>query len=121
MNDNQTSNAEEQATAPVKRKTGLSPWKLLLIKAVAILLLVVCTFTFVLGVHIQQGNRMYPFIMDGDLLITYKLDSYRVGDAVVYRNPDTGETAVSRIVAIGENTIEITEYGSFIFYYFLPS
>ena len=100
--------------APAKRKTGLSPWMLLLIKAAAILLLVVCTFTFVLGIHIQEGNRMYPFIMDGDLLITYKLDYYQVGDVVVYRHPDTGETEVSRIVAIGDNSIEVTAYGDLL-------
>ena len=50
------------------------------LSVVAVILIVV--FTFVLGVHIHHGNRMYPFIMDGDLLITYKLDPYRVGDAV---------------------------------------
>ena len=114
MKSDPRSIAEESGTPPAKRKTGLTPWMLLLIKAVAILLLVVCTFTFVLGIHIQEGNRMYPFIMDGDLIITYKLDDYKVGDVVVYRHPDTGETQVSRIVAIGDNTIDITAYGDLL-------
>ena len=99
---------------PAAKKKRLNPWILLLIKAAAILLLVVCTFTFVLGIHIHEGDRMYPFIMRGDLIITYKLDSYQVGDVVVYRHPDTGETEVSRIVAIGDNTIDITAYGDLL-------
>lgn len=114
MKNDQTSNAEESTAAPVKRKTSLKPWQLLLIKAAAILLLVVCTFTFVLGIQIQRGNRMYPFVMDGDLIITYKLDDYKVGDVVVYRHPDTGKKEVSRIVAIGDNTIDITSYGDLL-------
>lgn len=118
MKSDQTPIVEESTptpkAVPAKRKAGLSPWVLLLIKAVAILLLAVCTFTFVLGIHIQRGNRMYPFVMDGDLLITYKLDSYKVGDVVVYRHPDTGTKELSRIVAIGDNTIEVTAYGDLL-------
>lgn len=116
MKNDQTSVAEESAVsaAPAKRKKSLSPWLLLLIKAAVILLLAVCTFTFVLGMHIHEGNRMYPFIMDGDLIITYKLDAYRVGDVVTYRHPDTGKTELSRIVAIGDNSIEVTAYGDLL-------
>ena len=57
---------------------------------------------------------MYPFLMDGDLIITYKLEPYKVGDVVAYRHPDTGQTEFSRIVAIGENTIEVTAYGELL-------
>ena len=57
---------------------------------------------------------MYPFLMDGDLLITYKLEDYRVGDVVAYRHPDTGKTEISRIVALGDNVIQVTEYGELL-------
>lgn len=107
--------------APRKRKKRMSPLLRFLIKLAAVAAILIAVFTFVLGVHIHHGNRMYPFIMDGDLLITYKLDPYRVGDAVAYRNPKTGETGISRIVAIGENEIEITEIGEMLINGYVPS
>ena len=57
---------------------------------------------------------MFPFVMDGDLLITYKLDAYHVGDVVAYRQPVSGEVSFSRIVAMGEKEIEITELGALL-------
>lgn len=93
------------------RKKRLTPLMLLLGKLAAVLLLAAVTFTFVLGVHIHEGNRMYPFLMDGDLIITYKLEEYRVGDVVAYRHPVHGTTEFSRIVAIGEHSININQYG----------
>ena len=87
---------------------------LLLCKAAVIGLLAAFTLVFVMGVHIHQGNRMYPFLMDGDLIITYKLEEYKVGDVVAYRHPDSGQTEFSRIVAIGENSIMINQYGDFL-------
>ena len=114
---NETGNISQvspEKPLPTKRKQGLSPWMALLIKAAAVVLLVGFTLLFVMGVHIHEGNRMYPFLMDGDLLITYKLEDYQVGDVVVYRHPETGEKAVSRIVAIGENAIEVTAQGELL-------
>lgn len=105
---------DEKACAPAVPKKPPGPLLQLLIKIALLVVLAVIMLTFVLGVHVQQGNSMYPFLMDGDLLITYKLDAYRVGDAVAYRDPETGETAISRIVAIGENTIQVTEYGELL-------
>ena len=37
-----------------------------------------------------------------------------VGDVVAYRHPDSGQTEFSRIVAIGENSIMINQYGDFL-------
>ena len=93
------------------RKKRPSPWMVLLCKAAILLLLIGFTLAFVMGIHIHRGNRMYPFLMDGDLVITYKLDAYQVGDVVAYRHPQTGQTEFSRIVAIGENTIQVTGDG----------
>ena len=106
--------SEQKPRAPQAEKARGSPLKWLLIKLALVAAIFAVMFLFVMGLHIQHGNRMYPFIMDGDLVVTYKLEPYRVGDVVVYRNPDTGETALSRIVAIGENTIQITDYGELL-------
>ena len=96
---------------PDKARRGMSPLLRFLLKLAVVAAVVLISFTFVLGLHIYHGNRMYPFIMDGDLLITYKLDAYREGDVVLYKNPLTGESTVSRIVAMGANEIEITITG----------
>lgn len=121
----QTELPPEEAVAPAKSKSSSDPsgkkkkkrLPLLvrfLIKLVVLSGVLAAVFTFVLGVRIYHGNRMYPFIMDGDLLITYKLDDYHTGDVVAYRNPVTGETTISRIVAVGEKEIEVTELGALL-------
>lgn len=118
MNNDQASSLNGGQAPPAKassrKRVRLSPLMLLLCKTAVILLLAGFTLTFVMGVHIHQGNRMYPFLMDGDLIITYKLEPYQVGDVVAYRHPESGRTAFSRIVAIGENTIQVTDYGELL-------
>lgn len=106
--------SEQKPRAPQKKKGRSSPLKWFLIKLALVAAIIAGMLVFVMGLHIQHGNRMYPFIMDGDLVVTYKLEPYRVGDVVAYRSPDTGNTALSRIVAIGENTIQITDYGELL-------
>lgn len=106
---------------PKKKRRKKSPGVRFLIKLGVVAAVCAIVFLFVLGLRIQRGNEMYPFIMDGDLLITYKLDDYRVGDPVVYRNPKTGETAVSRIVAVGAGDVEITETGQLLINDYIPS
>lgn len=103
-----------------KRK-AIKAWRSFLIKFGLIGVVLFCVFYFVLGVHIYHGENMYPFIMDGDLLITYKLDSYNVGDVVVYKDPDLGETRVSRIGMYGENEIDIDDYGQIFVNGYLPA
>jgi len=105
---------EDAAVRPRKAKKRSGPLLRFLIKLALIAAIFICVFTFVLGMHINHGDRMYPFIMDGDLVVTYKLEGYRVGDAVAYRNPETGKTEISRIVAIGENRIQITGIGELL-------
>ena len=56
---------------------------------------------------------MYPFVMDGDVLITLKITSYKTGDVVVYKSPDSGKKEVSRIAATGPNEVDIVS-GMFV-------
>ena len=91
-----------------------------LIKLGIIVGVLAVAFTAVLGIHINHGNGMYPFIMDGDLLITYKLDPYMVEDAVLYRDPETGAKKVSRIAAMGANKIQITATGQLLINEYVP-
>ena len=107
------SQSSPEKTGQARRKP-MPEWLALLCKIAALALLLFLTLTFVMGVHVQEGNRMYPFLMDGDLLITYKLEGYRVGDVVAYRHPETGKTEISRIVAMGDAIIQVTDYGELL-------
>lgn len=113
--------AQENAAKPKKKRKRMHPGVRFLIKLGIIAALCAAVFTFVLGVHICRGNGMHPFIMDGDLLISYKLEPYRVGDPVLYRDPVTGKKAISRIAAIGACEINITEAGQFLIDGYVPN
>lgn len=103
----------QPAKAKKKRKR-MHPLVAFLIKLALTAVIVWSVFTFVLGVHIHHGNRMYPFLMDGDLLITYKLDPYHIGDVVAFPNPETGETMISRIVAKDGDEVMLSESGDLL-------
>lgn len=93
------------------RRKPLPEWARFLIKLGALAALLTLAFTLVLGVHVQQGNRMHPYAEDGDLLIYYRLEAPEVGDLVVYLRPDTGQPTLSRVVAVGANRVEVTPSG----------
>lgn len=92
----------------------MSPLTAFLVKWGLIAAVIALLLVFVMGFHIQEGNRMYPFLMDGDLAVTYRLDPYRVGDVVRYNRPDTGKAAFARIVALGPGVVEVTTEGQLI-------
>lgn len=112
---------QDGAAKPKKKRKRLHPGVRLLIKLGVIAALCAAVFTFVLGVHICRGNGMHPFIMDGDLLITYKLEPYREGDPVLYRDPVTGKRAISRIAAVGACEVNITEAGQLLIDGYVPN
>lgn len=96
--------------APKKKKT-LRAFYRLMIKLVIVASIILCLLYWVFSIHIVRGNNMYPAIRDGELVITYKMDEYNVGDVVVYRNP-SGEKAVARVVAReGDKYDILEEYG----------
>ena len=115
------SRAKARTTHRETQKKRMTPLLRFLIKLALVTAVTVLVLTFVMGVHIHRGNRMYPFVMDGDLLITYKLDPCYTGDVVLYRNPLTGEKDVSRISAMGENEVVITEQGRLLINGYTPA
>ena len=98
-------------TARGKRRE-LPDWGRLLIKLGLISGLLTLVFTLVLGVQIQRGNRMHPYVADGDLLVYSRLEDPQVDDLVVYRHPNTGQPALSRVVAVGENLVQLSPAGT---------
>ena len=82
-----------------------------LIKTAVIAASAIMVFSFVFGVDIYHGNEMHPSLKDGDLVLTYKLGKYNLGDVVRYKDPETGSMHFSRIVGLPGYLIDITEIG----------
>ena len=94
---------------PVKKKkkrTAKSYALSLLIKIGVTALLVWILLSFVVGVFVCHDNYAYPMIKDGDLCITYRLDSLRQGDEIIYRY--NGVVRVGRIVAQAGDSVDIS-------------
>ena len=81
----------------------------LLIKIAVIVLVVWGVFTFVLGITIHYGNNMHPMVRDGDLVITFRLQSPYINAAVMYRH--NGKTTVGRVIALEGSVVDIAENG----------
>ena len=65
-------------------------------------------FGWVFGLTAMQNDDMLPRISAGDLLLYYRLeDSWIAGDVAVFEKE--GEQYVGRIVAVGGDTVEVTE------------
>lgn len=114
MSDNGT--APEMALPEVK-ETKDSVWKdllRLLLKAAALAAIIWALFTYVFGIHIQKGNSMYPFLMDGDLVIYYRRGPCVKGDMAAYRSPETGKVRISRIAVTGKHEVQVTTPGELI-------
>ena len=76
----------------------------LLIKLFAVFAVIWLVLTFVFGIYRMSGNNMYPALRDGDLCVTYKLETYHSGDVVAYRAD--GKVRLGRIIAIAGDTVD---------------
>lgn len=65
-------------------------------------------FGWVFGLTAMQNDDMLPRISAGDLLLYYRLENnWIAGDVVVFEKE--GEQYAGRIVAVGGDTVEVTE------------
>jgi signal peptidase I len=82
----------------------------LLLKLAVVAGLIVLLLTFVYGLCRTTGTDMDPALKDGDLVAFYRLDrDYAAGDLVVLTYE--GQQQVRRAVAVGGDTVDITEAG----------
>ena len=120
--ERETSQAPPDASAARSRRSGALPdWARFLIKLGLVAGLLALSFTLVLGVYVQRGERMHPYAQDGDLLIYFRLEAPQVDDLVVYRRPDTGALALSRVVAVGRNSVNVTASGTLLVNGMIPA
>jgi len=83
------------------------------IKIGVVAVISVIIFTFVFGFYYNNEPGMFPSVKDGDLVMYYRLNSgSQVRDLVVVSFQ--GQQQVRRIVAIGGDTVDITEQGLII-------
>ena len=95
--------------------------KRFLIKLGAAAVLFSAAFIFVFGLCPVRGDFMHPSVKDGDLAVTLKLCSYRLGDLAVWRDPESGRKRISRIVGLPGFEINISEPGELFTNGFMPS
>ena len=85
----------------------------LLFVGLGLILLFVVVRLFVAEPMITHGISMEPTLHDGDALVVEKISAHfhspSVGDIVVALAPDTGQSVVKRVVAVGGDSIGIED------------
>ena len=106
-NHQKQSPEEKKDTTFIKDITGF------LLHLAAVAAAVWAIFTFVFGISIAHGETMYPRIRDGDVLFYYRMQrEIRVGD-VLSAKVD-GQTQIGRVVAVGGETVDISQDGQLL-------
>jgi len=106
--------SDEVSTGPPRpRHLAPSLWRDLQnlgIKVAAISVVFVLVFSLLYGLHRNTDPDMFPRVIDGDLVMFYRLDKdYAIGDLVVL--DFEGERQVRRVVARAGDTVDITAEG----------
>lgn len=84
-----------------------------LTKLLCTLLAAWVVFTFAFGVAPMSGEGMYPRIRDGDVMFFYRLEKpYHIGDVVTFIKD--GERYTGRIVAMGGDSVDMTQSGELL-------
>jgi signal peptidase I len=109
MDDNAGMGTDAKGALPPALRELLS----LLVKIAVICGIAAAALTFVYGLHRNADADMTPAVKDGDLVMFYRLDKdYAAGDIVILSYE--GERQARRVVAIGGDTVDITEDGLLI-------
>lgn len=97
---------EEQAFGLKAGKKGKNPAAGFFIRVALVCAIFLVLHIFIFGMRRVSGSCMYPSVRDGDLCIFYQLETYHVGDVVLYDGPD-GRERLGRIsVMSGEFDIK---------------
>lgn len=68
-------------------------------------------FTQIFFITVANGTDMYPAILDGDIVLGYRLDKNYVKDNVVICTVN-GQQVIGRVVAKGGDSVNITKDGT---------
>jgi signal peptidase I len=104
---------EPQKNADVETKKYKKKTFAFLIKLVVVCLAFWVVFTYVFGLYQMSGQYMYPRIMDGDLVLYYRLgNSYVIGDVITCQVD--GHRKTGRVVAMGGDVVTLSESGQLL-------
>ena len=102
---------QRQVYRPVANNRQKSPMRYVqraLLRALITVAALYGIFGWVLGITTAPNNDMYPRVSAGDLLLYYRLDKeVKAQDVVVLEK--NGTRYVGRVVAVGGDTVEITD------------
>ena len=105
--------ARQSTLEASRNKAALLEIRAFLIKLAAIVLAGWVMFGLVFGVAVMEGEDMYPRILDGDLMLYYRLQQeYYIGDVVTFTQ--NGRRYTGRIVAQGGDTVNISREGALL-------
>ncbi len=100
--------AEAEKKQRQKTRSPMNPIQIFLLNALIAVAVVWLLFGFVFGIRTAPNGDMSPNIKTGDLLLYYRLDkSCRAQDVIVLHK--NGTDYVGRVVAVGGDTVEITD------------
>lgn len=107
----QPGQAAQPARSPEARKRAQKRLiKNFFIKLAVFVGIIWAMFGLVLGVYRMSGEAMYPRMRDGDLVVFFRLDrDFAVTDVATYEV--NGRRHTARVVAMGGDTVELTEEG----------
>ncbi len=106
--EQQSEKLREEQRRRKKRRRPLTPVQLFILHAILVVAAVWLMFGFVFGLATAPNNDMHPRIDNGDLLLYYRLDrDIKAQDVVLLKKNDT--VYLGRIVAVGGDTVEVTE------------
>lgn len=88
------------------RKELIKSVRKLTVDILSVILILVIMY-LVFPVAVAHDENMYPFLREGDILISCRFDTeYQVNDVVFFK--DNEETRIGRIIAKEGDTVEIT-------------
>jgi signal peptidase I len=110
--DETSEDAEDEPSSQQADKPW-TPVAFVAAKLVLVISIIWLVFSQFFALTQVSGNDMYPRIMDGDLVMAYRLErSYAQDDVVLFNK--SGYKYVGRIVAQGGDVVDLTEDGSLV-------
>lgn len=89
-------------------------WTQFLIESVVLIAAVYTVLHYVIGIAFVSGNSMEPSLLNGELLVFYRLEKeYRKGDIVIIWRDDNIQY-VKRVVACGSEQLELNKEGQLL-------
>lgn len=96
-----------------KQRSPMTPIQILLLNLLIVITILWILFGWAIGLVNAPNNDMYPNIKSKDLILYYRLDNeYHAQDIVVLTKNNT--TYIGRIVAVGGDTVDISDSESLI-------